>query len=321
MVLNLLQASSNAVNVYFTPDKMRPAGVSNLPSAYLSNRNRSAGSRVCIVAAIVGALAGALAPVRAIPAQTDYYNTDAGRPLRIEDAYALERRGFELQVAPFRLERSAAGQYRWGIEPEIAYGIFPRTQLEVGFPIAWLDGTQALTSGLAGIDVSMLHNLNAETRIPALAVAVELLLPAGSLAPDRVFSSIKGIATKTFSFARFHFNGQYRFGDAPGVPATVSNNGAAPVGPQVTEVSRWMSGVAVDRTFPLHAVLISGEVYAQGALADRGETDWNTTIGTRYQLSPRWAMDAGIGRKLTGIDRAWSFTMGGAVAFGLPWKR
>ena len=29
-------------------------------------------------------------------AQTDYYNTDAGRPVRIEDAYTLERRGFEL---------------------------------------------------------------------------------------------------------------------------------------------------------------------------------------------------------------------------------
>ena len=39
----------------------------------------------------------ALMAVR-LPAQTDYYNTDAGRPVLMEDAYALERRGFELQV-------------------------------------------------------------------------------------------------------------------------------------------------------------------------------------------------------------------------------
>jgi hypothetical protein len=39
-----------------------------------------------------------LAALSAIPgtagAQTDYYNTDAGRPLRIEDAYPTERYAF-----------------------------------------------------------------------------------------------------------------------------------------------------------------------------------------------------------------------------------
>lgn len=279
------------------------------------------GSLTPVVAALAGVLTCALALVPSAYAQTDYFNTDAGRPVRIEDAYALERRGFELQAAPLRLERSKGGQYRWGIEPEIAYGILPRTQLEVGFPIAWIDGAAGRTSGLAGIDVSLLHNLNAETRIPALAVAVEMLLPAGSLAPDRVYSSLKGIGTKTFRFARFHLNGQYTFGDAPDVLATTPASGAAPLGAQVVEVSRWLSGIAVDRTFPLQSVLLTGEVYAQGALADGGETDWNVTIGSRYQLSPRWALDAGVGRRLTGDDQTWSFTMGGAVAFGLPWRR
>ncbi len=252
-------------------------------------------------------------------AQTDYYNTDAGRPVRIEDAYALERRGFELQVAPLRLERSTRGQYRWGFEPELAYGILPRTQLEVGLPLAWIDaGISGRTSGLAGVDISLLHNLNVETRIPALAVVAEVLLPAGKLGPDRAYPSLKGIATKTLSWARFHLNGQYTFGDAPGEPA---GGTSTIVGAQVVEVSRWLGGVAVDRTFPLRSMLLTGEIYAQAGLDDDATTEWNAAVGSRYQLSPRWALDAGIGRRLNGADRVWSLTVGGAVAFGLPWSR
>lgn len=305
----------------FTHYKMLQTRSFNTPLAQRSTRLRKPGVPSWVVAAITIALVLGVKRVPSAAAQTDYYNTDAGRPVRIEDAYALERRGFELQAAPLRLERSAGGRYRWGIEPEIAYGILPRTQLEVGFPIAWIDGASGRTSGLAGIDVSLLHNLNAETRIPALAIAAEMLLPAGSLAPDRVYSSLKGIATKTFRFARFHINGQYTFGDAPDISAKPTGTPAAPVGAQVVEVSRWLSGIAVDRTFPLQSVLLTAEVYAQGALVEDGNTDWNVTIGSRYQLSPRWALDAGVGRKLTGDDRTWSFTMGGAVAFGLPWRR
>jgi hypothetical protein len=56
-------------------------------------------------------LFGAAAP---LAAQTDYYNTDAGRPVLIEDAYPTERYAFELQLAPLRLERVSGGVYNWG---------------------------------------------------------------------------------------------------------------------------------------------------------------------------------------------------------------
>src|SRR5688572_23274403 len=42
-------------------------------------------------------------------AQTDYYNIDSGRPVRIEDAYPVERYAFEAQVAPLRMERRDDG--------------------------------------------------------------------------------------------------------------------------------------------------------------------------------------------------------------------
>ena len=253
------------------------------------------------------ALIACAAPVAA---QTDYYNTDTGRPLQIEDAYPVERRAFELQAAPLRLERGGGSVYRWGIEPEIAFGVLPRTQIELGAPLAFIDGGPASrTGGLAGLELSALYNLNVETAIPALGVAAGVLLPVGGLGPDKAYASVKGIMTRTFTWARFHVNAEYTFGSRP----TEVTDGA--------ELSRWTAGIAVDRPFPLRSLLVAGEVFAREPLRAGEEVEWNTGAGLRYQLAPRFALDGGIGRRLTGDDRAWYFTVGMAYAFGLPWSR
>ena len=51
-----------------------------------------------------GSAVALLALTSVLPAQTDYYNTSAGRPLRIEDALPVEYRGVELDLAPLRWE-------------------------------------------------------------------------------------------------------------------------------------------------------------------------------------------------------------------------
>lgn len=262
--------------------------------------------------AAVGTLALAI-PGTAL-AQTDYYNTDAGRPIRVEDAYSVERRAFEIQLAPLRLERARGGRYLWGLEPELAYGILPRTHLEVGAPLAYVDGApEEQAAGLAGIDLSLFHNFNVETAIPAFAVVFGALLPAGHLGPDKAYGSMKAIVTRTFPWARFHVNGEYTIGESESETSTPdAENGVA-------ELSRWMAGVAVDRTFPLRSLLLTGEVYAEQPLSEDEDVRWNTGLGLRYQLSPRFNVDAGVGRRLTGDDRSWHLTFGAAVAFGLPW--
>ena len=267
--------------------------------------------------------------VTELAAQTDYYNTDAGRPVRVEDAYPVERYAFEAQVAPLRLERTDAGGYHWEIEPELAYGIFPRTQIEIGLPLAFREGEAAGDEfGLAGVDVSVLHNLNVETRtLPAFAVAADVLVPVGNFAPDRVYPSLKGIATRTFSFARIHVNGQYTFGSAPAAPfpsgpscsggadecAPLTSAQAADVG----EASRWMAGVAVDKTFPLRSALLIADVFAEQPLHEGEDLEWTAEVGTRYQLNPYFALDAGIGRRLTGDEQGWFVTFGAARAFAV----
>jgi hypothetical protein len=256
----------------------------------------------CAAAGVV--LASAAGEARA---QTDYYNTDRGRPVRIEDAYPTERYAFELQLAPVTLERQSGGVYHWGVEPEIAYGLLPRTHLEVGFPLAFRDaeGSDGGAGALAGIAVSLLHNLNVETgSLPALGVVADVLLPVGGAAPERAYPSLTGIATRTHRWARFHVNGQYTFGDAP----EPGESGA-------TELSRWLAGVAVDRTFPLRSMLLTAEVYAREPLEEES-TEWNAAAGIRYQVSPQFALDAGIGRRLDAAP-GWFLTFGSAYAFGI----
>ncbi|MDQ8160246.1 MAG: hypothetical protein P3C12_12655 [Gemmatimonadota bacterium] len=280
-----------------------------MPALPTAPRRRAPGLTM-VLALIASAV---LSPVAPLSAQTDYYNTDAGRPIRTEDAYAIERRAVELQIAPFRLERARAGTYRWGIEPELAIGLFPRTQVEIGFPLAHVEGVAGRrTTALAGVEASVLYNLNTETRLPALAVVADVILPAGAMGPGRAYPSFKAIATKTFSQARFHVNGQVTVGDAP-VPTT---GGTAPT----AELSRWLAGIAIDRTFPLRSLLLTAELVTSQPMDITEPTAWDVAGGARYQLSPRLALDGGGGYRLSGDDAGWFITAGAAMSLGLPWS-
>ena len=140
-------------------------------------------------------------------AQTDFYNTDRGRPLSVEDAVVIERRAFELQAAPIRLERIARGVSHWRIAPELAWGLLPRTQLELSLPIAIEeDGSRERPLvALAGVDLDLMHQLNTESvALPAIALAAGVHLPAGALAPDRAVATLRALATRTLSWGRVH---------------------------------------------------------------------------------------------------------------------
>jgi hypothetical protein len=267
------------------------------------------------LAAALAAVAVTGAPARA---QTDFYNTDAGRPLTIEDAYALERRSIEIQAAPLRVERIRGGQYRWGIEPELSVGLFPRTQLEIGVPLVLVDDARQGTrrAGAAGIDLSVLYNLNRETSLPALAIGVGALLPAGSLGPNAPYANGKLVVTRSFPSFRVHANAQGTVGPRLSLPAGSPD----PIGGNTLELSRWLAGVAVDRTLALRGVLLAAELFARAPLVEGQPLEWNAGVGTRWQADVRWAMDAGLGRHLTGDDRGWYLTLGGAYALGWPWR-
>jgi len=127
---------------------------------------------------------------------------------------------------------------------------------ELELPLGYTDfGGNRSRSGVAGLDLSLFHNLNVETgTLPALALRADVLFPVGALGPDRTYASLKGIATRTYSAARFHVNGQYTFGSRQDEQPTQLLSASGSAGG--VEVSRWLAGIAVDKTFPLRAILL-----------------------------------------------------------------
>jgi hypothetical protein len=89
-----------------------------------------------IAARAASALLLLLLAAAPLAAQKDYYKLDRNRPTTITGAYTTERYAIEAKLAPLRLERERGGVYHWGFDPEIAYGILPRTSIEVGWEIA-----------------------------------------------------------------------------------------------------------------------------------------------------------------------------------------
>ncbi|HEY0970126.1 MAG TPA: hypothetical protein VGE02_04005 [Gemmatimonadales bacterium] len=258
------------------------------------------------------AIAAAMAlPWAAAGAQTDYFNTDAGRPLTVQDASVIERHVIELQAAPVRLERASGGRYSWGVEPELAWGVLSFTQLEVGLPLVVQDGVGGADrrAGVAGVHLSLLHSLNTESRtLPAFALGAATLLPAGPLAPSSAYGTFTGVMTRSFGFGRVHLNGSATVGPTP---RAADDEGAA-------ELSRWEAGLAVDRALPFRSTLIAAELVARHPLDDAADLAWQVGAGVRRQLDPRWVLDAGLSRTVTGDHRPWSLTVGAAYAFAVP---
>ncbi len=303
---------------------------------------------VCCTRVHAAALALLLA-IWAVPAaaQTDFLNTDGGRPLHVQDAMSVDWRAFELQFAPLSIERHRESQWLVSIEPELAFGLWPRTHVSIGLPLVSLPkpspavfqlfgrsaGQARLsrsasipardviidpsvpsagqTGGLAGVHLSVFHQLNVETRIPALAVRGAVLLPAGPFGPARAIPSIMGIVTRTLpalGAVRVHGNASVAFGDAP---ETLG------VGQFAAEEPRWMAGVSMDRAFPLQSTLIAVEAVAEQGMRADDVVRWRSGVGVRHQFSPRVVLDLGFGRQLTGADSHWSFTAGSAIELGL----
>lgn len=245
----------------------------------------------------------------AASAQTDFYNTDRGRPLTVEDATVVERRAIELQAVPLRVQRAGPGITSWGIAPEIAVGIARRTQFEVGVPLRFVDASAlgSRMAGAAGVEFELLHQLNAETQLfPQLALGVGTHLPAGPFAPARQLTTLRAAATRTLPWGRVHLNYNYTPGDA----LTLTDRGS--------DEARWLGGLAVDRTWPLRALLVGFDVTAEESLLDDGEITWRTSMGMRRQVASRLVVDAGVFRRLSGGMPEWGFTMGGALAFARP---
>jgi hypothetical protein len=270
-------------------------------------------TRYMIVAAgAVLLTVGAPAPASA---QTDFYNLDKGRPLRVEDAYATKRYAFELKASPLTLSQMSDGTVRYRPEVELKHGLLPGLEVSAGVKLG-LDrppggGTDRADTEL---ELSSLLNLTTETRwMPALGVRATGHVPVEGDHGSTL--ELRGLATRSIAGpVRAHVNGGWSFGD--------------------DAAERWWAGLALDYVFPFRHLLLLAETYIADPVAedplvpapppgtgvggDPTARRVHSTAGLRYQLSPVLAMDAGVGRSWTGSPGTdWLLTFGLTYEFGV----
>jgi hypothetical protein len=228
-------------------------------------------------------------------AQTDFYNLDKNRPLRVEDAYATKRYAFEWQFAPLELSETAEGVLRYAPSIELKHGLLPGLEVSAGSSVNVERFAGETTTGIGDVELSALANLTVETRLlPALGIRATGHLPVD--ADHETSFEIKGAATRgLFGPVRLHVNGAYVFNDP---------------------LEQWWAGAALDYVLPFHHTLLLVETYYSAP--EEGTARVHSTAGFRYQLTPTLALDAGVGRSWQG-ERAedWMLTLGLTREFGV----
>lgn len=248
------------------------------------------------------------AGTRSAHAQIDYRNLDDDRPVRMEDAYPVERYAFEF-LLPYSAERGRDDTWHHAVVPEIAYGLLRNFQLGLKLPLVRADTTAAAgaeaTTGLSGLRVFGLYNVNTESRrLPAVALRVDGFAPVGALGGEGGRATVKLIATRSFGRNRLHLNGAYGFGDFE-TRALVEGG------------ERWWYGAAVDRTLFRQSLLLVAETFALRP-SDAEPVQVNASLGFRWQWTPTTVLDAGISRSLhSSRDPEIALTLGFSHAFAI----
>jgi hypothetical protein len=139
--------------------------------------------------------------------QASYRNLDAGFPVRVEDATVTERYALDLDLLNFRYDELSDLRTRFQYEPRISYGILPRTEAWLRFPVFYRERNALPRGGVAGIGFGAMHQLNLESEhLPSVALASEFFRPTGPNALPASYS-FRTTVTRSFPAFRLHLNG------------------------------------------------------------------------------------------------------------------
>ncbi len=260
-----------------------------------------------------GATATLLCLASAGIAQEDFRNLDQDRPIRVEDAYPLKYREWELQLgARPELQEGGPNSYAW--VAELKTGIYYDLQLGVEVASALRSGGGLESEyGIEELGLNLLYNFNQETRgLPGLGVRGDLFIPTGgALGRDEVGYAVKGMATRSFGRFRLHGNLGYLFNNED-ADATTSD--------PFTVDDIWFGGLAFDFPTGLFSRLILGDVFIE-VPANRGRTRVTAELGARFQIGNTWVLDLGLASVVSEWDNGanGAAIVGLSHSFGIPW--
>ncbi|MBA2252855.1 MAG: hypothetical protein H0W13_09160 [Nitrospirales bacterium] len=234
----------------------------------------------------------------------DHDNLDPNRPIQIEDAYVIPKGEIGLEGGLVFNDRRQ-GTSRFGFQPQIIYGAFANTQIEIMTNVL-TDPRSVVGSEKSGdLRVAALYNFNTETlSLPAFAGRVEVGLPTG-VNSQGVNTEVDGVMTRTFGQWRAHVNAGYTvLGSSQGQERHGAYRVVAAVSYPLGYPTRFRETLIVD-VFTRQSDLVG----------QRNPTGLG--LGIRHQLSPRVVLDAGVGSELIGpADRSLFFsTVGLSLGF------
>jgi hypothetical protein len=251
------------------------------------------------IAALIFALALSV-PVSAFA--IDHGNLDEGRPLRLEDAYAISTGEIALETgAGFSLLRR--GPDRGFFPIEVLWGALPNLQISLGTTLSTdpHEIDEPVKSG--DLRLSALYNLNQETLVvPAFGVKLEVNLPTGVDAHG-VALKLKGIVTKSIERLSLHFNAGYQV---------------------LTDARREERDghyeLVLGASYPLGAprytrATIIADIFTEQSARHGEDNTVGVEAGFRYQITRTIVWDAGVGTEFAGPADRSTFFMGTGLSF------
>jgi hypothetical protein len=223
----------------------------------------------------------------------------------VEDAYPIAKGEIALESGiGFQGRRNAVS--RLGFHPQVLYGAFYNTQLEIGADVITdLDSSKEGNETFENLALGVLYNFNTETlRLPALAVKLELEYPSGDT-PGGVNATLGGLLTRSFGRLRTHLNAEYTL--------VISNRREERDG-----FYGFTIGLSYPRGYPIRfRETLIADVFTHQSEVSGEDNSTGIEIGIRHQFSPRFVLDGGVGTELTGPpDRSVVFgTLGLSLGF------
>ena len=237
-------------------------------------------------------------------AQEDFRSLDAGRPLKVTDAYPKKYLEWEIQSG---LRSGWADDGRRSLEGAIALETGLLRNLEVGtsLELATKNDGVTTTTGLEALEIDVLYNFKHEGWTwPAVAVQTSVTAPTGGDLSREDWAWGAGlILTRSFaSRLRMHFNGGYLV--ASGVDGG----------------DYWRGGLAFDIPTGFSSRLIAGDLYTEIPV-DSGPTRLWAELGSRIQISNVTVLDVGLATRLDEWDDGGAniaLILGFSRVFGIP---
>jgi hypothetical protein len=234
----------------------------------------------------------------------DHDNLDPNRPIGMEDAYAVPKGEIGLEAGVSLIDQRQ-GPTRLTFQPQIIYGAFDNTQIEIQGDIFTDPNTLTGADKSGDLHLGALYNFNTETlELPAFAVRAEVNLPTG-VNSKGVDTQFTGILTRSYGRLRTHLNAGY----------TVLGS---PQGQERPGAYRAVAAMSYPLGYPtsFRDTLIASVYTHQSNL--RGQrNNTGVEIGLRHQLTSRIVLDGGLGTEFYGpTDRAAVLgTVGVSVGF------